>query len=345
MATAAAALRKEQLDAFPDVLLGGNDVLVEVAGKLTLDELGKACRVSKAWLQLLDGTPYLWRSLCERAWSKKEYVPKSLRALAEGCDLEGAAASAAAAEHHKLMSLKIRELQTIMRSLSLSAYAGEMIEKADFAQAILDARCKAAETYTATETLLRRPWALCREGQSLPKAALRYSLTDAHRLAITKEELCDLVFHVRLRGDGPLAHAIEFDPWWQGKGCGEARFSNDGRVQFSWPIDTDPESPSCGEALNPFVAMGMLVPSSLEWDLTHEGRVVQLVIGEMGGPQELVCRHPKTWGWVLYSQATCWTSWEMPPCEVWPDGERTSSDPLLADASLSGLPSELERDF
>jgi hypothetical protein len=40
-----------------------------------------------------------------------------------------------------------------------------------------------------------------------------------------------------------------FDPWWQGQGYGEARFSNDGLVRFTWPADlNDPGA----EPMDPF---------------------------------------------------------------------------------------------
>ena len=48
------------------------------------------------------------------------------------------------------------------------------------------------------------------------------------------------------------------------------------------------------------------------------------------GPHEVVCRHPKNWGFVLYSQGTCWTSWPMPA--DW------AADPLLQDDMLRYLP-------
>ncbi len=74
--------------------------------------------------------------------------------------------------------------------------------------------------------------------------------------------------------------------WWQGKGHGEARFTADGRVRFTWP--TDPEDPN-GEVMDPFAAFGMSI-ESLGWQLLMEGRVVQMIMDGYGGPQELVCR-------------------------------------------------------
>ena len=147
-----------------------------------------------------------------------------------------------------------------------------------------------------------------------------------------------LVFCLRVRDDGPLAPALRFDPWWQGKGCGEARFSDDGRVRFTWPAD--PESPSHAAPMDPFAAFGMGL-DSLGWEMHNGGRVVQLVFdavdGSRGGPQEIVCRHPVTWGWILQSGGTCWTSWPMPAC-VEVEGKRQCSAPLLREPMLCQLP-------
>ena len=56
--------------------------------------------------------------------------------------------------------------------------------------------------------------------------------------------------------------------------------------------------------MDPFAAMGMGINTSLAWCSSMDGRVVQLLFNENQGPQELVCRHPFNWGWVLHSQAT-----------------------------------------
>ena len=127
-----------------------------------------------------------------------------------------------------------------------------LIEKSDFADTIVSAERKAVENGSHTHKLLRRPSLLARQGEILAKAALRLSLQDAQRTSITHEELAGLTFSVRLRGDGPLAQAIDFDPWWQGVGSGKAQYHADGRITFSWP-----PSPDDGEPMNPFEAMGM----------------------------------------------------------------------------------------
>ena len=49
---------------------------------------------------------------------------------------------------------------------------------------------------------------------------------------------------------------------------------------------------------------------TVTWRLTHFNRVVQLSFSGQDGPQEIVSRHPN-WGWVLFSQGTVWTSFEV----------------------------------
>ena len=155
---------------------------------------------------------------------------------------------------------------------------------------------------------------------------------DARRTRITADELTAHTFNVRLRGDGPLAQAAAYDPWWAGKGRGEARFSTQaegGWVRLSWPKGDD------GQPMDPFVPLGMpQAPDSLEWRLEHEGAAVRLIIMGRDGPIEVVSRHPETWGWVLFSQGTVWTSWTMPSQE--------DNDPVLAEENLANLPSDLQ---
>lgn len=342
-----------EYDAFPAL---GNDIFLTVAAELSLHDMASAVCVCRPWQALLDGTDRLWSALCERVWASKVYVPSSLRAMAEGAS---AVTAAEEKERRDLMSSRVRDLKDLMRSLQLQG--GDFVEKGDFADAILDARRKVVEEGSPTERLLRLPLMLVRReaGESPPKAALRLSLADAKRTFITEEELVSLTFEVRLRRDGPLSEAIQFDPWWLHKGAGAVRFhpkvgaADTGSVSFTWPVD-----PDTGEQLDPFAALGMpLAEQGLEWSLPlrpgGHGRVIDLLIHGHPGPEELVCRHPRTWGWVLYSQGTCWTSWPMPKCEVVDEcdseggltrGVKRCSDPLLREEVLSELPCDLKRD-
>ena len=322
-------------DAFPAV---GNDIFLTIAANLDLHDLVRALRVCRAWRAVLDGTPQLWSAMCERTWASKVYVPASLRAMAGGL----AAIEAAAAEERKrLLSSKVRDLKELMRSMHLN---DGLVEKGEIADAILDARQRAAEAGTMTERLLRRPLMLVRPGETQPKAALRLSLADAKRTVLKEEELINLTFAVRLRHDGPLSEVLPYDPWWQGQGSGTATFKASGFVTFQWPVD-----PVDGTPLDPFAAMGMpLSEQGLGWRL-DEGRIVSLLFNGHPGPQEIVCRHPRTWGWVLYSQGTCWTSWPMPAMEKDVSGGCPApgrcSDPLLREEVLRELPSDVQRGF
>jgi hypothetical protein len=326
-------MAEQEADAWPVL---GNDIFLMIAAALSRSDLASALRVSKSWQAVLDGTARLWWAACKSEWASKVYVPAALRALAEGDDEQ---------ERRDLMASRVRELKNMLHSLRLQDDGG-LIEKGDYADAILRARRLSAEQGTPTQQLLRRPSLLVRRGESGPKAALRLSLADAARTAITAEELTSFTFNVRLRHDGPLQQALAYDPWWQGKGNGEARYGQDGSVRFSWPEDPD----NAGERLDPFLALGMSTSSvSFSWALEMEGRMVRLLFNGQPGPQEVVCRHPATWGWVLYSQGTCWTSWEMPPCTGGPGGQDPShplgasrgecSDPLLREEALRNLPS------
>ena len=314
----------------------GDDIFLAVAAMLPLEDVARALLVAKAWQQALDQDADLWQSICAREWRHKVYVPRALRAMAAGIS---ALQAVEEEERQELMRLRARELKDQMRLLNLRDEMASLVEKCDFAEAILRVRRQAAADGTTTQKLLRQPLELVRHtsAEVLPKAALRLSLADAKRTRITVEELMALTFSIRVRSDGPLAEAAAYDPWWLNKGSGEARFER-GAIRLSWPADPDPNSD--GEPLNPFVMMGMSGDMAMDWSLELNGSLVQIFFHGQPGPQEIVCRHPINWGWVLYSQGTCWTSWPMPPCR---DG--ACADPLLRDGELRELPSEIPRDY
>ena len=203
------------MDAFP-AITGGNDVLPTVAAQLTLAELARSLRVCKAWLGILDGTPHLWRALSAKTWADKAFVPESLRAMAErDFASEDDTKDAEARQRQSLMGLKIADLKQLMRRLRVQVSTADLIEKGDFADAIIHAQRTAAAGHDKTQNLLARPWLLARPSEALPKAAMRLSLEDARRLRISEDELTSLVFSLRVRNDGPLAQAMSYDPWWQ----------------------------------------------------------------------------------------------------------------------------------
>lgn len=164
----------EQPDALPEL---GNDLFLAVAGHLGLADLPRALRVSRSWQTVLDSADFLWACMCQKLWETKAYVPKSLRVLAEG---SAAVLEAEKEERRLLMRLKVRELVEKMRSLHVPARPAELIEKGDFADAIISAKFEAAQKAAAANgdepcasMLLLRPSLLVRPGEALPKAALR----------------------------------------------------------------------------------------------------------------------------------------------------------------------------
>lgn len=113
---------------------------------------------------------------------------------------------------------------------------------------------------------------------------------------------------------------------------GEARFSTGGELSFAWPIDPDD-----GTEINPFAIMGMSADDPLGWALAFGGKAVELSMHGRTMVQECTTRHPTTWGWVLYSQGSVWTSWPMP--------SRADNDAALRDENLHLLPSDLPKDW
>ena len=59
----------------------------------------------------------------------------------------------------------------------------------------------------------------------------------------------------------------------------------------------------------------------------------RLIIAGQRGPQEVVSRHPENWGWILFSQGSLWTSFEMPFLD--------DESGVLLDGNLKDLPCRL----
>jgi len=153
--------------------------------------------------------------------------------------------------------------------------------------------------------------------QALARYALRASLADAQRNAITEEELTSFVFNVRLRADGRLRDRIHLCAWNQRQPViTEARFSADHKLTFTFPPNFNPFGDHFDDGF------GLL----LTWRLLDGGPCLQLEFNGSDGPQEFVSRHPKNWGWILMSGGTCWTSWPMP---------KPGEDPEIEDAAVA----------
>lgn len=107
---------------------------------------------------------------------------------------------------------------------------------------------------------------------------------------------------------------------------GQAQFLSqmDGAwVKWEWPSDGE------GNILNPFSHIMIGDMDSMTWRFERDQRIVQLSFaGANYGPNELIARHPKTWGFILLSQATVWSSWEY---------HRADTDDVIADENLKNL--------
>lgn len=321
-------------------MLSDDTFLVTVAF-LPLASLAACLRVSRSWRLLLDKQEDLWTRQCHHAWREKVYVVPALKTMALG---KHATEREEADTIRALSALRVEELKEIMRNERIVVNnPGDLVETKDFVNAIVSAREDAAVEEGTTAILLQCPHRLRRAGQentfSIPelysKAALRLSLQDQHRTAITMEEITSLNFELRTRSDGPMVQVQTMDPWYLGKGTGKVKFSKDGTFRFSWPLGDN------NKPINPFETFGMPNETTYLWNFEYEGRVVRLLFEGATGPQEIVSRHPINNGWVFYSIGTVWTSWPMP--KRGSDG--MCVDPLLRDSNLSHLPSELKRDF
>jgi len=333
-----------------------------VAALFTRQELAGLLRVSHDWQKILNKTEHLWTALCHKAWEGKVYVPKPLRLMALGSAVVD---ETAAKERTSLMSMrwcveKKDFVEVIEATTKKHIELGTGTDKPLHAPQLLGHKQQRQKTSNASDSgaeqvndrgaddLDKQEEEL---SECLPKAALRLSLADSRRTLITAEELTSFVFNVRLRSDGPLARACSYDPYWMTdvdfvprssssssssastSACGEVRFTDDGRgncyVNSTWPRDATTLEPQ-----DPFAALGMSQPpNSLEWRLELGGSIIRLMIMGRDGPHDVVSRHPETWGFIIFSQATVLTSWPMPPKE--------QHDPVLDDGNLDNLPSEV----
>jgi len=254
-------------------------------------DLKRILFVCKAWYHYAD-TEQFWRFVCLHVWSDKHFIPSNIQAWV----VEGNT-------HHKRLDLErltVKELRRRCTEAKLPDVA-QCIEKQELISLWEQNEIKQYNAYN---------------NEPLAKRALRLSIKDATRREITEEELCDLTFNIRLRGDGPLRQLLDRDPWWSDKGGnGEVKFSSDHKLTFKWPEDMNPFEDMMGHA-------------TLRWRLpSKQSSYVQLLFDGNRGPREYIARHPN-WGWILVSGGTCWTSWPMP---------RRGTDAFIEDANISDL--------
>mmetsp|Transcript_8069 Transcript_8069/g.8589 ORF Transcript_8069/g.8589 Transcript_8069/m.8589 type:complete len:309 (-) Transcript_8069:453-1379(-) len=158
--------------------------------------------------------------------------------------------------------------------------------------------------------------------ECLAHFAVRIAWIDRKRNCITEEDLSEVEWNIRVRGDGPLQTLISTDPWWTDEVNDSlphqptttlAKFYKNGEFQL---YSTGP---------SPLQSMlGTNLEEKFNYTLEKSGTVVSLSIGV----REYVGRHPINWGFILQSQGTVWTNWIMPP---------RGKDPLLHDENVSQL--------
>ena len=144
------------------------------------------------------------------------------------------------------------------------------------------------------------------ENESLARFALRISFLDRLRNCMQYDELISFDWNIRVKSDGPLATLIPQDPWWSldqstppGPTTTIVNFNINGSFSFIF------------SGMSPFEGMmqGSVDPSHMTYSLDGSGTFVFLNFGV----REYVARHPVNWGFVLQSQGSVWTSFQMPP--------------------------------
>ena len=307
----------------------GIDTFLAVAAMLTPRELGASLGVCASWRAPLDASEHVWGLACRVAWRGKAYVPRKLRELAGGA---AAVEAAAVAERDELLALRVGAIKERLRAVP-RATLKECVEKRTSST-----RC--SRTSGGAPRRARRPTGCSRAAAARARAreprqggAAAVARGRARRTRITAPtssrrtpSTCGCCAAT------PLAQAAAYDPWWTGKGRGEARFSTQaegGWVRLSWPKGED------GQPMDPFVPLGMpQAPDSLEWRLEHEGAAVRLVIMGRDGPigGRLATPRDVGLGAVLAGHRLD----ELDDAE--PGGQR----PVLAEENLADLPSDLQ---
>ncbi|GMI04503.1 hypothetical protein TrVE_jg11778 [Triparma verrucosa] len=304
-----------------------NDTFSAVTMFLSLTDLGFSLQVSRMFFRQIWSNEHLWRKLCERVWADKVYVPSGLEELSRGAEhvrMKKTETLSKLKADNSVKELKMKLLRADVNHNSISG----CFEKSEFVHLLYDTSLSKENPTKAdgsdefwmdrhhynpfmSEAMLVKNVNSAAFLGSTPACsfiALKLSIIDSERTNITSDELQSFTFNVRCRMDGPFAQLIADDPFWQGVGAGRVRFldpTDGSKMSWVWPKDKQ------GRAMNPFVQMGMTEQmDSMSWGLINMNRQVQMFFAGQRGPIEVIARHPITWGWVLFSEATVWSSWE-----------------------------------
>lgn len=297
-----------------------NDVFLRIMAFVDTPTLMTSAEVASSWRHFLNTDQRGWKERCDRLWEGKIYVPEGLRILAGG--EEGVQSWV----HEQRGALGAMGLNKIKQDLLVHGVPRREVagcfEKREYVELLYKKMLELTQADLGGRVSKMEPWhpqylmdLLERgegrmEGVPYCPAKLAYvnSVFDAKRCSISEAELCSFTFHVRVRADGPFGPCVPDDPWWQGKGHGKVRFfptKEGGSMAWEWP-EVD------GEVMNPFAAMmdvSQMNDMSWHFEERTDNTYLQLFISGQRGPQEVVARHPVNWGWILFSNATVWTSW------------------------------------
>ena len=248
---------------------------------LTLQELARCLQVSISWRELLDTREHLWCHQCVTAWKQLVYVVPSLINLSKGKKIYN---DEKKKKRSNVARLSVKKLKQTLRDERIQVNPGILLEKNDFINAIVHGREQKNLLYKEPKDILyHSPLSLLLPRETYAKCALRLSLQDHVRTALTEDELTSFEWCIRTRSDGPLERVNSEDPWYAGKGTGKCKFDGKKKsLTFTWPtVD--------GVEMNPFESMGMQNPMTLHWEFEYGGRVVRLIFpnGAGGGPQEV----------------------------------------------------------
>ncbi|GMI16223.1 hypothetical protein TrLO_g12966 [Triparma laevis f. longispina] len=304
-----------------------NDSFSYISLFFTLNDLSSAILTTKVFHRLITANEHLWKRACHRVWEDKVYVPSGLRSLAQGVEHVEQTKKSTLSDIKSSNSVKELKMK-LLRANANHYHIQGCYEKSEFVNLLFDTTVKRTDptrddgseefwmqrhTYNpfSADAMIEKnviPFTRFGVTPACSMIALKLSIIDSNRTNITFEELQMFTFNVRCRMDGPFTQLCGEDPWWLGAGFGKVNFLNpkDGsKMSWLWPKDSQ------GKEMNPFANMGMIAQmDQMSWELVNMNRQVQMFFAGNRGPVEVIARHPITWGWVLFSEASVWSCWE-----------------------------------
>jgi hypothetical protein len=277
------------------------DVILALSLYLPLPSVVSFLMTSKDMQSTIYRSQYLWKILADRVWRDKVYVNEYMRIIADGSKSEDAHRNSVCAKIKSDNSIKELRVSCVKAGATGAQIAG-CFEKSELVTLLYETKFEHAFGF------LRR-FKEARFTNNVPlqppaMIALRMTLEDNNRQYLTDAEIHSLTFHVRIRADGQFMQLAPVDPWHLGKGVTKVKLHANGSVEWLWAVHN-------GETMNPFsYMMDDDSMQNMTWSLVQSGTGCHLKINEQNGPVERIVRHSSNGGWIMYSGATIWTSWE-----------------------------------